>query len=168
MHHASVGVSGFLHHIAMVTDTSLFPPVPAVVKCWWWAQNWEMKKTKRPNLQTSPCLMTMHYKHIGGLSECTWTMIWFYYCLWYMIAHSTIFILVLFINWVLTWCCFLRGGAAFQSLNVSKVIKASVFCFLASVQGYSSSIVNFSSVLKQADLWSKSAHSKLSPDIKVQ
>ena len=26
-----VGVSGFLCHIAMVTDTSRFPPVPAVV-----------------------------------------------------------------------------------------------------------------------------------------
>lgn len=117
-------------------------------------------KMKRPNLQTSPCLMTvMHYKHIGRLSECTWRMIWFYYCLWYMSAHSTIFILVLFINWVLTWCCFLRGGAAFQSLNASKVIKASIFCFLASVQGYSSSIVNFSSVLKQADLWPESVQS---------
>ena len=158
MHHASVGVSGFLRHIAMVTDTSLLLlNVDGEPKTGWPLR--EMKKTKRPNLQISPCLMTMHYKHIGQLSECTWTMIWFYYCLWYMIAHSTIFILVLFINWVLTWCCFLRGGAAFQSLNASKVIKASIFCFLASVQGYSSSKVDLSSVLKQADLWPKSVQS---------
>ena len=149
----------FQDSCAMVTDTSLLLlNVDGEPRTGWPLR--EMKKMKRPNLQTSPCLMTvMHYKHIGRLSECTWRMIWFYYCLWYMIVHSTIFILVLFINWVLTWCCFLRGGAAFQSLIASKVIKASIFCFLASVQGYSSSIVNFSSALKQADLWPKSAQS---------
>ena len=60
--------------------------------------------------------------------------------------------LVVFINWVFDFEIFLRGGAACQILNVSKSIKASIFCFLASVLGYSSSKVNFSSVLKQADL----------------
>ena len=65
----------------------------------------------------------------------------------------TLFILVLFINWVFDFEIFSEGwGQLARFRMLTKVIKALIFCFLASVQGYSSSKVNFSSVLKQADL----------------
>ena len=51
--------------------------------------------------------------------------------------------LVLFINWVFDFEIFSEGGAACQILNASKSIKGSIFYFLASVLGYSSSKVNF-------------------------
>ena len=65
--------------------------------------------------------------------------------------------LTLFITWAFDHVTFFWGVGQLARLWV--LTKALVFSFLASVQGYSSSKVNFSSVLKQAGLWPECAQS---------
>ena len=80
--------------------------------------------------------------------------------LWYKILQSNIIhtgIIHKLGIWL--WNFFWGVGQLARFRMLTKVIKASIFCFLASVQGYSSSKVDLSSVLKQADLWPKSAQS---------
>ena len=105
----------------------------------------EMKKTKKTELIFNDSLNALGQCYVI-IKSCSW----FCYSLFMnKIAQSNnIHTWIIHKLGIWLWCCFFWGvGQLAWFRMLTKVIKTLIFCFLASVQGYSSSKVNFSSVL---------------------
>ena len=102
----------------------------------------EKRRQRRPNLLLSPCIFDENVPGMHGYLMTLWMHIdnenlvyTSIIVLWYKIAPSNQYSYSNY-SWIgyLTLKLFLRGGAAFQSLNASKVIKTLIFCFCTRLQ----------------------------------